>query len=130
MTTRGVPFGGPFFLFFKKKKKTGLLVKFFDCVAYVLNPVHKQDKWSPKALKCVFLGYSSIERGYKLYHPITRKYLVSKNVVFDETTFYYKTHRHKTLKDLDYLKLLDVQTEIGGSQEESTLPSPTHPAHI
>ena len=103
--------------------KTSLPVKIFGCVAYVLNLFHKQDKWSPKALKCVFLGYSSIHKGYKLYHPVTRKYLVSKNVIFDETTFYYKTDIHETLKDLDYLKLLDVQTEIRGSQKESTHPA-------
>ena len=71
----------------------------------------------------MFLGYSSTQKGYNLYHQVARKYLVSKNVVFDETTVYYKIDRHETLQDLDYLKLLDVQTEIGGSQEESTHPS-------
>ena len=47
------------------------------------------------------------KKGYKLYHLVTRKYLVSKDVVFDVTVFYYKLDHHDSLRDLDYLKLLD-----------------------
>ena len=79
----------------------------FGCVAYVHNPTHKTNKWSAKAFKCVFLGYSTTQKRYKLYHPVTRKYLVSKDVVFDETIFYYKSDHHESLRDLGYLKLLD-----------------------
>lgn len=71
------------------------------------NPIHKLNKWSSKALKCVFLGYSTTQKGYKLYHPITQKHIVSKDVIFDEKTFYYRNERHNTLRDLDYLKQLD-----------------------
>ena len=87
--------------------KTGLPVKIFGCVAYVHNPAHKTNKWSAKAFKCVFLGYSSTQKGYKLYHPITRKYLVSKDVIFDESVYYYKSTPSDSLKDLGYLKLLE-----------------------
>ena len=69
--------------------KTGLAVKPFGCIAYVYNPLHRLNKWSSKSLKCVFLGYSPTQKGYKLYHPVTRKYIVSKDVVFDEKVFYY-----------------------------------------
>ena len=68
--------------------KTELPVKIFGCVAYVHNPVLKKNKWSTKAVKCVFLGYLNTQKGFKVYHPITRKYRVSKNVIFDEKTFY------------------------------------------
>ena len=57
------------------KLKTGLPVKVFGCVCYVHNPKHKQNKWNAKALKCVFLGYSTTQKGYKVYHPLTRKYI-------------------------------------------------------
>ena len=69
--------------------QTGLPNKVFGCVAYVHNPTHKHNKWSHKALKCVFLGYSTTQKGYKVYHPITIKHMVSKDVIFDEKTFYY-----------------------------------------
>ena len=85
--------------------KTGLPVKIFGCIPYVHNLVHKQNKWSTKALKCVFLGYSLTQKGYKVYHPLTRKYLVSKDVVFDETTFYYPSTVMKELRELPYLTI-------------------------
>ena len=69
------------------KLKTGLPVKVFGCVCYVHNPKYKQNKWNAKALKCVFLGYSTTQKGYKAYHPLTRKYIVSKDVLFEEKCF-------------------------------------------
>ena len=68
--------------------KTDLPIRIFGCVVYVHNPTYKKNKWSQKALKCVFLGYSTTQKGYKAYHPITRKYLVSKDVCFDEKQLY------------------------------------------
>ena len=91
----------------KVRLKTGLRVKTFGCVAYEHNPIHKNNKWLTKALKCVFLGYSSTQKGYKVYHHITRKYLVSKDVVFDETTFYYQSIAKKELRELPYLTVPD-----------------------
>ena len=44
--------------------------------------------WIP-ALKCVFLGYSSIQKGYKCYDPISQKLYVSLDVTFFEHTPYY-----------------------------------------
>ena len=35
-------------------------------------------------MKCVFVGYSSESTGYKLYHPQTKRILVSRDVVFVE----------------------------------------------
>ena len=43
------------------------------------------------------------QQGYKVYHPLTRKYLVSKDVVFHETTFYYPSKVMKELRELPYL---------------------------
>ena len=66
----------------------------------------------------MFLGYSTTQKGYKLYHPVTRKYLVSKDVIFDETSFYYKSDRHETLRDLGYLKLLDNRSHYSVESED------------
>ena len=82
--------------------KTGLPVKIFSCVVYVHNPVHKNNKWSTKALKCVFLGYSSTKIGYKVYHSITRKYLASKDVVFDKNGILLSINSDE-LRELPYL---------------------------
>ena len=108
--------------------KTSLPNKVFGCVAYVHNPTHKHNKWFHKALKCVFLGYSTTQKGYKVYHPITRKHMVSKDVIFDEKTFYYISDKKTTFRDLPYLQLLDTSissssnpTNSSNSTKDSTL---------
>ena len=98
---------------------TDLPYKTFVCVAYVRNPTHKHNKWSHKALKCVFLSYSTNQKGYKVYHPITRKYMVSKGVLFDERTYYYNSDKHLTSRDLPYLQLLDTSIPNSYFQDAS-----------
>ena len=39
-----------------------------------------------KSLKCIFLGYSRVQKGYMCYCPTLRRYFVSTNVTFFETT--------------------------------------------
>ena len=46
-------------------------------------------KLDPKALKCVFLGYSRLQKGYRCYSPDLNKYLVSTDVVFSEQVPFY-----------------------------------------
>ncbi|OIS99603.1 hypothetical protein A4A49_23651 [Nicotiana attenuata] len=46
-------------------------------------------KFSPKSYPCVYIGYNSLHKGYRYYHPTTRKVFVSRHVVFDELTFPY-----------------------------------------
>ena len=54
--------------------------------AHDYNP--SLDKLSTKALKCVFVGYSNTQKGYRCYHPVTRITIVTKNVTFNEHQFY------------------------------------------
>ncbi|KAI5335133.1 hypothetical protein L3X38_025266 [Prunus dulcis] len=43
--------------------------KVFGCVAYVHVYSHQRSKLDPCALRCVFIGYSTTQKGYKCYHP-------------------------------------------------------------
>lgn len=57
----------------------------FGCVCFVhFHLVYTSDKFSPRAraVKCVFLGYSRTQKGYKCYDPISGKFYVSADVTF------------------------------------------------
>jgi hypothetical protein len=64
-------------------------LKVFGCIAYVHVPNELRTKLHPKAKKCVFIGYSLEQKGYKCYNPITREMRVSRDVVFDEMNSWY-----------------------------------------
>nr|GEW18301.1 LTR retrotransposon like protein [Tanacetum cinerariifolium] len=44
----------------------------FDCFDVALNPLRVVDKFSPKGVPCVFIGYPAHQKGYKLYNLLTR----------------------------------------------------------
>ncbi|RVX08747.1 Retrovirus-related Pol polyprotein from transposon RE1 [Vitis vinifera] len=48
-------------------------------------------KLDPKALQCVFLGYSRLQKGYRCFSPDLNKYLVSTDVGFSEDTSFFSS---------------------------------------
>ncbi|MCO5569463.1 hypothetical protein L7F22_023175 [Adiantum nelumboides] len=76
-----------------KKPDLGHL-KVFGCIAYVHVPDELRKKLNPKAEKCIFIGYSLEQKGYKCYKPITRHVRVSSDVVFYEMASWYADLKH------------------------------------
>jgi len=65
--------------------------KVFGCTCFVHDVSLGLDKLSARAIKCVFLGYSLLLKGYKCYSPTTRRYYMSVDVTFfKETVFFSK----------------------------------------
>ncbi|RVW45031.1 Retrovirus-related Pol polyprotein from transposon TNT 1-94 [Vitis vinifera] len=66
------------------RTSNGLTPRVFGCTTFV--HVHSQhgDKLYPRAIKRVFLGYSSTQKGYKCYNPSARKFYISIDVTFTE----------------------------------------------
>ena len=56
----------------------------FGCDAYPLTPKVNRSKLDPTSKKCVFLGYQTGVKGYRLWDPIARKIIVSRDVSFNE----------------------------------------------
>jgi hypothetical protein len=57
------------------------------CFVHDLSP--GLDKLSPRAIKCVFLGYSRLQKGYRCYSPVHNRYYVSADVTFFEEKPYF-----------------------------------------
>jgi transposase InsO family protein len=56
----------------------------FGCLAYAHIPDNHRKKLDSKSIKCVHLGLSEESKAYKLYDPIEKKIIISRDVVFDE----------------------------------------------
>ena len=79
---------------FSSRKPDLSHLKVFGCIAYVHVPDELQTKLDPKAEKCVFIGYSLEQKGYKCYNPVTRQVRVSRDVVLDEMASGYAEVKH------------------------------------
>ena len=63
----------------------------FGCVCFVHILTHGQNKLSAKATKCVFLGYSRLQRGYRGYSPDTNRYFIFADVTFFEDSPFFSS---------------------------------------
>ncbi|CAI7919270.1 unnamed protein product [Closterium sp. NIES-54] len=54
------------------------------------------DKLSSPAVPCVFLGFPPDARGWRFYHPTSRRVLSSQDVTFDESVPYYHLFPYRT----------------------------------
>lgn len=65
-------------------------VKVFGCLAYSHIPKQFRDKFDIKTEKCILIGYTNT--GYRLWNLEKQKIIVSRDVVFNEQEYYYKTN--------------------------------------
>jgi histone deacetylase 1/2 len=62
----------------------------FGCVCFPLLRPYNAYKFDFRSQQCIFLGYSNTHKGYKCLSP-TGKIYISKDVLFNETSFPYPT---------------------------------------
>ncbi|GJV93371.1 retrotransposon protein, putative, ty1-copia subclass [Tanacetum coccineum] len=87
-------------------------LRIFGCPAYA----HIDNgKLEPRAIKCIFLGYKSGVKGYKLWCPETKKVVIGRNVIFNESSMLQKYSSTNT--SVESQQKSSVQVE----QSENTL---------
>ena len=62
----------------------------FGCDAYVHVLKEKRTKLDSKSGKCIFIRYKDGLKGYKLWNPVKRKVVYSRDVVFKEVKYVIK----------------------------------------
>ena len=78
-------------------------LKVIGCKAFVHIPSDERFKLDPKSKACIYLSSGEDKFGYKLFDPVNKKVLRSRDVVFMED---------KTIKDIDSTIEEDLNTEL------------------
>ncbi|RVW38091.1 Retrovirus-related Pol polyprotein from transposon RE1 [Vitis vinifera] len=98
------------------------LTRVFGCVAFVHLHKHQRTKLTSHALQCVFVGYALHKKGYRCYHPPTRRMYITMDVVFHEDSMYFSSESelqgeyHKEIQTLDYDYHISEEDEFGQSE--------------
>ena len=71
-------------IIFPNKPQFLIEPRIFGCTCFVQDVRLQVSKLNHKSLKCIFLGYSRVQKGYRCYCPSLRRYLVSADVTFLE----------------------------------------------
>lgn len=97
--------------------------KVFGCVCFVKDYRPSVGKLDSRALKCVFVGYSGKQKGYKCWCPSERRMFVSMDVVFRENEPYYGEPVDLTgvFPNLFFDDASDAHMETGEERQKNTM---------
>ena len=114
----------PFECWFNKRPDVSN-IKVFGCKVYVHVPDQKRRKLDKKSIPCVFVGYPTNSKGYKLYNLESKQMIRSRDVIFLENNF---DHKLPDCKDEELKVLVDEKKvkpdsvyfnhDIGGVYDE------------
>ncbi|CAL2277303.1 unnamed protein product [Prunus armeniaca] len=88
----------------------------FGCSPYAHIPSDERSKLKPKFTHCIFLGFEKGVKGFKLWDINNRKKVVSRDVVFDETTM--PLNKVKSNKEEALVEQIEQDAESDGFEEE------------
>ncbi|KAM1062317.1 hypothetical protein ACFX2A_027225 [Malus domestica] len=101
------------------------------CVAFVhLHPPQRKTKLEPRALRCVFLGYATTQKGYRCYHPSSKKMFITKDVSFHETKMFFGSspsslqgeYRNDEVLTRDNRDVVSLEYTASGRGQQPTVP--------
>ncbi|XP_075101799.1 uncharacterized protein LOC142177227 [Nicotiana tabacum] len=70
------------------------------CLCYATKPDF-HDKFTPKFVPGVFMGYATTQKGYRIYDTKANKFIVNRDVIFHENVYPFKHPRSKFLATHD-----------------------------
>lgn len=71
----------------------------YGCTAFVHLHKNQRTKLDPCAVRCVFLGYAATKKGYRCYHPSSKRTYITMDVTFVESDMYYSVTPSSALEE-------------------------------
>lgn len=112
----------PFEALFGKKQSVKHL-QIFGSTCYAHIPTEDRKKLDNKSKKCIFLGYGTTVKGYRLYDELTSRVLHSRNVIFKEETSRTRAESVPTSHETMLRSTSPVEIslpDLSSSEEENT----------
>ena len=112
----------PFQTLFPHKSLFPIEPRVFGCTCFVQDVCSHVSKLDPKSLKCIFLDYSRVQKGYRCYCLSLCKYLVSSDVTFLENTSFSQDLIHSSQGEDDDLLVYTLASLAFASVSPPTKP--------
>lgn len=90
----------------------------------------KERSWIDRGEKSIFVGYDTKSKAYRLYNPLNKKVIISRDVEFDEEDYWCWTKEEKHVRGMFFDNEDDELREVekANNQNPSPSPSPSTPA--
>ncbi|KAK9125652.1 hypothetical protein Scep_014498 [Stephania cephalantha] len=107
-------------------------LKTFGCLCFAANILPSKDKFDTRSFKSVFLGYAPAQKAYRLYNFSNNSVFVSRDVVFYENVFPFRSSSFSSSDSpMLPLPLADDSDSPSLSVPSQVLPvSPTSPSFV
>ncbi|KAL2242415.1 UNVERIFIED_CONTAM: Retrovirus-related Pol polyprotein from transposon RE1 [Sesamum indicum] len=105
-------------------------LKTFGCLCFASNFYPGKTKFDSRAFECIFLGYMPNQKGYKVYDLHNNRTFVSRDVLFHESIFPFKTAAGKEVQTplplLSFVNLPEFSPEAAVDFPENCDPLPSN----
>ena len=102
----------PYHILFPNKPLFPIEPRIFGCTCFVRDVRPQVSKLDHKSLKCIFLGYSRVHKGYRCYCPNLRRYLVFADVKFFENIPFSSPPTHTSQGEADDLLVYTIASPV------------------
>ena len=97
--------------------KNNLILRIFGCICFIQINKIGLSKFEARSIKCVFIGYSNTQKGYKCYSPELKKIFPSKDVSIHENIMYYSPAHDDNVTFFNKNSIESQVTNIPSSNE-------------
>ncbi|CAL8998022.1 unnamed protein product [Prunus brigantina] len=95
-------------------------LRVFGSLCYAHVPSHQRQKLDLASTRCIFLGYGSCEKGYRLYNIASEKMIISRDVIFNESVVSSQTQEE--ISEEEHADSAELADPASGSQDVDHTP--------